>query len=197
MFSTDIIDQIKNKAREAAHQDESYRSAIDAERSARADLLERVIEAVRPALRALCHRQQTHQEGRIDFGTDDTATTFHEVPALYLGDNGTHPGPVDERPYRDATSGVSGGYDLFLDRTGQLLRFDYVGTWTCWQGSRWSWGATVTEIEVTDVVAMGEDDSAIEAIGRALNRQVTGDKAKRATAATQRAEKIRALLALL
>ena len=187
--------EIQKKAEQVARSVREHEDAIHEERTARAKLLEAVIRAVKPALRGLGSRIATHREGRVDYGENAHATIYHEKKGLYLSD--VSPGPVEERPYRDMFSGDHGGYDLFLLTDGTLVRLDYSGTWSCWQGRCWFWDAEVATITPMEVVEMGEDEGAIHAIEKAIDRELAGKRENSTVRARKRAEQLRAVATLL
>ena len=167
--------------------------ALATEAAAETALLVRVIETVKPALRALaCRIYRTWR-----------ATSGH---------NGCN--PVEEKDYfdergaclvdafdrtKDATGnrGTYGGSRLYLLDDGRLAKVRRTGTWSAWQGE---WDEEECTLAIIDAATAQKNyhlADIVEGLAVKLNEQIGGEKSKRTKAAKQRAEKVAALVALV
>ncbi len=186
-----IIEEVQTQAQTVATQSEAHQEAIAAERSAEAALLDRLIEVVRPALRALSSRILTRHDttGGANGCNPVEIKEYHATRGLLV---------VDEYRRNKDSSGNSGsysGYGVYLLADGTLARAKQSGTWSAWQGDwdRTSWELTPTtsgEVMKRDTI-----DEIVVALAEALEKQSGLDGA--AKAAVLRTEKLTALLALM
>jgi len=180
-------------------QDAAHCAAIEAEQQATAAELQRVLDTVRPALRAVCSRVQVgyaaHHQGDVNYDQGASRQYLAER-GLYLDTD--DPGPGQENPR--ANGGRYLGTDLFLLGDGRLAWLTYSGSWSRWQGSSSSWDADVeyvpAEMAAVEMAAQNRGPRAIAAIRAALAAQADGTKPKATTAALARAERLTALATL-
>jgi hypothetical protein len=184
---------IEKLAPQVAEQSAELESAIDAERSAEAAVLERAITLAKPALKAVCSRvvRKDHDTSGRD-GCHRVEIVEHfdrQGIALYTG----------IKRVRDET-GNSGHYlgdKLVLWADGTLSRLEASGSWSLWQGS-WD-RLDYEERPVTPREAMDEYELSglLESLAGSLRQQLTGKAPEKAKAARARAEKLDAILELV
>ena len=93
--------------------------------------------------------------------------------------------------------GSIGGADLVLLDDGTFARLDWSGTWTRWQGRTSEETSTLTRITLRDVVETWDVDEIAAALSERLEAQLAGRATKTTAASKDRAEKLRAVAALL
>jgi hypothetical protein len=165
---------------------EAHAAAIEAE----ALLLERVVEAVRPALRAVSTKRRT--SGRTWWPTNVETSTEYTAGSYGLRVCGDGP----EYDYPRANAGKYEGCDLFLLPDGSWIEASYTGSWSRWQGAGDSWEATERTLTTAEVAAEYDVDAIIAAIADVLEK-AKGSREKSTTRALERAEKIRAIAKLV
>jgi hypothetical protein len=188
---------LEAKVSAVVQQNRRLNDAIQDEREQRIALMDHVLQSIQPALPAITGRIQTHSERQ---GTSPERATYDDQRGLRL----TGSGPLRDPPDRvNGFEGAYGGFDLFLLEDGSLMEIGYGGSWTTRVGverSTWeSYAVEVTPAEQAAVHLVVErcDGEAIEAIRDALDRQLSGKTERRIGEATERAERIRAILTLL
>lgn len=167
-------------------------AAIEEEATAEAALLARVVDIVRPALRALSSRLLASE--RV-FWPDNVSTateqSYHEERGVRLAGSGP------ERDHPRANDGAIEGLDLVLLEDGTFARLDWSGSWTRWQGRTSHEESALTRLTLADVVAGWDVDDLSRVLVEKLEAQVNGRAPKTTAAAKDRAEKLRAVSALL
>jgi hypothetical protein len=170
-----------------------YEGALATQQEAEAALLGRIIDMIKPALRALA--------SGIVKTYGDTA-----------GQNGCN--PVSEREYfeergvclvnaytsaKDSTGncGRWEGERLYLLSDGRLAETSRTGTWSRWQGDWDRYEATIKIVDAAYAVKDYELADIVEALTEKLNEQIKGQKTTRTKAARSRAEKLAALATLV
>jgi hypothetical protein len=173
-------------AAEHAASVEAHQAVTEAE----ADLLARVVEAVKPALRAVSSRRRVTER---TFWPDRVCTeTVYTAGPLALRVYGS--GPTEDYPR--ANRGSIEGTDLYLNPDGTWTEATYSGSWTRWQGESSSRDATDKALTVREVAdAYGVDDI-FAAIGEALSK-AKGTRDKPTAKALERAERVRAVACLV
>ena len=186
------VEKITNLSRSVAEQHATMEAAFDEERAAEEELLEKIVDASRPALRALSSRILASE--RV-FWPDSVSTaterSFHDERGVRLDGNGP------ERDHPRANDGGIGGTDLVLLDDGTFVRLDWTGTWTRWQGRTSEETSTLTRITLRDVVETWDVDVIAATLSERLEAQATGRASKTTASARQRTEKLRAVAALL
>lgn len=187
------INQITETATKAAANAAELESAIDAERSAEADVLTAAIEAARPALRAICSRMVSRD---TDFHIADvnkarSVVEYHAERGLHLAGaaNGERDQPRDN----------DGGYEgegLFLLSDGSLARRTWSGAWSKWQGATDDLRSTLAPITVREAMDEWDLDDCLKNLHEALSKAADGKAPERAAKARERADRLRALLTL-
>lgn len=188
----DILTTLERLAPVVEAQHSALTAAIDEEATAEAALLARVVELVRPALKALSSRLKASE--RVWWPTNvETASekSYHEERGVRLAGSGA------ERDHPRANDGSIEGTDLVLLEDGTFARLDWSGSWTRWQGRSSDEESALTRLSLADVVARWDVDDIAGALVEKLEAQVTGRAPKTTAAAKDRAEKLRAVNALL
>jgi hypothetical protein len=170
-----------------------YEGALAAQNEAEAALLTRIIETVKPALRALA---------------SGIVKTYGDTS----GQNGCN--PVSEREYfaergvclvnaytstKDTTGnrGTWQGERLYLLSDGRLAEASRTGEWSCWQGEWDRYEATLKIVDAAYAVKDYELADIVESLTEKLNEQIKGQKTTRTKAARSRAERLAALATLV
>ncbi len=184
--------QLAGLARAVAGQHGALQSAIEDERGAEAQLLEKTVDAVRPALRALSSRlkasERTFWPDRVSTATEKS---YHaERGILVDGD-----GPTQDHPR--ANEGSISGQDLVLLDDGTFAVLDWSGSWSRWQGAPSSMQSALTPITARDVVENYDAENIAQNLVDRLEAQVNGKATKTTAAARERAERLRAVASLL
>ena len=186
------VEKITNLSRSVAEQHATMEAAFDEERAAEEELLEKLVDAVRPALRALSSRLKASETTSWPTSTEtSTEKTYHPERGVRLDGNGP------ERDHPRANDGSIGGTDLVLRDDGTFARLDWTGTWTRWQGRTSEETSTLTRIALRDVVETWDVDEIAATLSERLEAQVAGRATKTTAASKDRAEKLRAVAALL
>jgi len=185
----------------------AHEEAIAEERAAAAALLARVVDLARPGRRAVSSRplicedwEERDEEGyRLDDA--EPRTERADWAGLYLGEGRPGPERVDRwRNGQEQTRGTWGGTDLFLLPDGTFRTLTYSGTWSRWQGASSPWIAEEEEPEIEEIVAAKWAPSLsqiVKTLAAALTKEAEGGRVKATKAARDRAERLRALAALL
>jgi hypothetical protein len=153
----------------------------------KAKLLEAVIEAMRPALPALCS-----QVGAGATFSPEGGTT---VPASWRGLYVDGEGPT--RHLGVAMRGRYGGERLLLRQDGALVILAYDGPCSDVFGEVSSWKTTERVVTVAEASETYDVDLVITRIQRALEAQATGGSPFRAAALREKAARLRALQTLV
>jgi hypothetical protein len=178
--------------------EEEHALSIDAKRAeldAAAALLRGVVEAVRPALRAVASRIQVREvnewRGATTFAT--TEEDFLDGPGGLIV-SAAAPGPV-----RDDNRLRSGRYEgecLFLLPDGTWLELTYDGQWSNWVGAgRW-WKAQARAMTDLEVAGAYEVEEIVARIQRAMET-AQGSRTTATARMRERAQKLAALATLL
>jgi hypothetical protein len=187
------VTQLAPIVAQVATEDAAHVEAITAEQAAEAALLARIVETVKPALRAMASRI---------FRTWRTTS----------GRNGCN--PVEEKDYfdergvclvdaftrvKDSTGnrGTYGGSRLYLLTDGRLAEVDREGTWSQWQGEWDEESCTLTVVDAATAQRHYHLSDIVEGLKAALDKQIAGKKPNATKAAQARAEKIAALARLV
>lgn len=186
------VEKITNLSRSVAAQHATMEAAFDEERAAEEELLEKLVETVKPALRALSSRLKASETTFWPTSTEtSTEKTYHPERGVRLDGNGP------ERDHPRANDGGIGGTDLVLLDDGTFARLDWTGTWTRWQGRTSEETSTLTRITLRDVVETWDVDEIAATLSERLEAQLAGRATKTTAASKDRAEKLRAVAALL
>ena len=186
------VEKITNLSRSVAEQHATMEAAFEEERAAEEELLEKVVDAVRPALRALSSRLKATE--RTWWPTSvETATekTYHAERGVYVAGNGP------ERDFPRANDGTVVGSDLVLLEDGTFARLDWTGTWTRWQGRTSEETSTLTRLSYAQVVSDFDVDEIAARLHELLEQHLAGRATKTTASARDRAEKLRAVAALM
>ena len=184
--------RLEELARQVAEQHVEMSDAISDERSAEEALLAQIVEAVRPALRALSNRLRASR--RVwwpDNVSTATEETHHDARGIVVDGDGP------QHDFPRANEGQIVGEDLVLLDDGSFARRDWTGSWTRWQGRTSVEESTLTPLTLAQVVADYDVDEIAESIRERLEEQLSGRAPKRTAAARERAEKLRAVSTIL
>ena len=171
----------------------AYTEALATQNQSEAALLGRVIETVKPALRALACQIKSYDystSGRNGCNPVHSYNTFDEVGVLLVD-------AFDTETDSTGNEGTYGGSRLYLLSDGRLAESDREGTWSCWQGAADTYTATLKTVDAAYAVRTYHLTDMIEALNTKLAEQLQGEKAKRAKAATERAAKLAAVASLV
>lgn len=178
---------------QVAAEDAAHVEAIAAENAAEAALLARIVETVKPALRALgsrIYRTWRTTSGRNGVNPVEEREDFDErgVCLVDLFDR-----------VKDATGnrGTYRGSRLYLLTDGRLARVVRTGTWSQWQGEWDSEECTLTVVDAAEAQSRYELADIVEGLKTALQKQIEGKKPAATKAAHARAEKIAAVARLV
>ena len=191
--TSETLTTLAATAATVATQHQEYQAALGTQQEAEAVLLGRIIETVKPALRALAcqiKREDYSTSGRNGCNPVARYDTFAET-GVCLVDN------YDRDKDETGNRGTYGGTRLYLLSDGRLAEVEREGTWSCWQGEADIYTATLEVITAADAVARYELTDMIEVLTAKLNEQIKGAKPTRTKAARERAEKLAALSTLV
>lgn len=186
-----ILRELGEQARVVGKQDDERRAAIRADRDSKAELLDAVVKALRPALRALATRVQLDIEDvrRADrlgllIGTKKTKASYAAGPVIR---------PISGDPNR----GRYGGEDLFLMEDGSFFEVTYDGPWSKVAGEKSGWQGIGVTIGTAEVVAGYDVANVLDEIQAALATQAAGGAARATERAWASAERIHAIALLV
>lgn len=186
------VSKLDTLSRAVAEQHATMEAAFEEERHAEEELLEKLVDAVRPALRALSSRLKASERTWWPTSAETTTDkTYHPERGVYVSGNGP------ERDFPRANDGSVVGSDLVLLDDGTFARLDWSGTWTRWQGRTSEETSTWTRLTLADVVAEWDVDEVAATLAERLEAQLAGRAAKTTASARERTEKLRAVAALL
>lgn len=192
MTEISIPETLANLAANVAAQHDEMTAAVEEERAAEERLLGQLVEAVRPALRALSSRLLASER---TFWPDNVSTAtekdYHEERGVRLAGSGP------ERDHPRANRGTIEGLDLVLLDDGTFARLDWSGHWSKWQGEGDLEESTLTRVSLRDVVDGWDVDQLAATLHERLEAQMAGRAPKRTASARERAEKLRAVSSLL
>lgn len=192
MTEISIPETLANLAANVAAQHDEMTAAVEEERAAEEVLLGQLVDAVRPALRALSSRLlESERVWWPDNISTATEKSYHEERGVRLHGEGP------SRDHPRANRGTIEGLDLVLLGDGAFARMDWSGHWSKWQGEEDLEESTLTRITLRDVVDGWDVDQLAAALHERLEAQMTGRAPKRTASARQRAEKLAAVSSLL
>jgi len=185
------VEKITNLARSVAEQHSTMEAAFAEERAAEEDLLEKLVDAVRPALKALSSRLKASETTFWPTSAEiATEKTYHPERGVRLDGNGP------ERDHPRANDGGIGGTDLVLLVDGTFARLDWTGAWTRWQGRTSEETSTLTRLDLDAVVETWDVDEIAATLSERLEAQLAGRSGKTTASALERAERRRAVARL-
>lgn len=176
-----------------SEQDRERLEAIAAERDASAKTLERVIQVVKPAIRAISSRIKCR-----DDSTSGRNGCNHVEEIEYHTQMGFKlAGGVSQDKDETGNRGSYGGIALYLLTTGELAHVEFDGTWSNWQGEWDRLSSTLEIIDATEAMNRYDIDDCLQELVKALKEQVSGKATAASKAARERATKLSALAALI
>ena len=156
-------------------------------------LLERVVELVRPALKAISSRVAV-------FGGEKVNQFFYETEyAQWRGISLAQdkPGPKQKLVGTINDSGPFEGWDLFLADDGTFRELEYTGRWTKWVDQDSTYRAVERVMTAREVADEYDVEPMLGRIARAIEQQCGDGMPKRTTKNVERAARLRAVVTLL
>lgn len=166
-------------------------AAIVSERDAEGEVLTKVIEKVKPALRAICGRVVLN-ERTFWVNVLIERETGKTMRGLHLDGSES-----EEEDYPRGNQGNYEGCGLFLRDDGQLVEVTWTGHWTRWQGRSSAFEAEVTVVTPREAMDDWKLSACVESIAKALEQVNTGNAKVVTQKARERAEKLAAVAKLL
>jgi hypothetical protein len=164
--------------------------AYAAEKAQRTALMDAVLNMSKPALPSIV--------GKI---TTASLVWADNTPEKQWSQNGLRLAGEGPRRKPNEESGVLQGRDVFWLLDGSVLELLYAGSWSVWDKVPSPWHSEATLLAAKEaasyLVSHGLDEIAIRSILDALDAQLKGNTPKRIVQARARAEKLRAILALM
>ncbi len=196
------IEQLRDLVPGVAKAKEDLDAAIGSRRAAEASLVTTMIEAVKPALRAMATRPRVSQRVFwVNASTEEEVTRAAWAGVLVTGDPDQRAAGPDE-DYPRANSGAYEGAEVFLTSDG-LIELSYKGHWSRWQGASSQWEATETRLTAAEFVAQYSTPSQSAAeimlahLAKALKAQSEGGMVKQTAKAQATAAKFVSMEVLL
>ena len=182
------IESIATSAAVVAAEHEAAQAAQEAVIGAETSLLQKAVDAAKPALKAVSTRRRIAQR---DFWVNvGQHVEFTRGPlALRVHGDGA------ERDYPRGNSGGIEGEDLYLNPDGTWTKAVYGGSWSKWQGATSSWECTDTTLTTREVAEEYDVDAILTSLAEALTKAV-GTREKSTKAALERADKLSAIARL-
>jgi hypothetical protein len=179
-----IAKEIGAQARAVAKQREDYDAAHLEEKVARAFMLERVVDEVKPALRALC--------SRVAVSGVVTKSGEHTDPATFRALR------LWGETLLQSQFGV--GHDdavaVYLTDHGDLTSASYHGDWH--PGGVWKWEVEFALLTPGKAIELAGDVAPmLDAVARALEQEAKGAAVARTARLKEKAERIRAAALLM
>lgn len=194
------VEQITGMAAMVAAEHQAHQEALAKSQAAGATLLEAVIKAALPALKAIGTRPERAYQvtGSGEPGKERSKTTHYPHRCLALNCEQKNMGPNRDAP-RD-NQGEWEGQDFMLREDGVLIEMTYGGTWSRWQGSSWEWEARVIKEYPDAATAIkdgwGDVDYYVERIAQAL-ASAEGTRKEPTAKALAQAERMAAVAKLV
>lgn len=187
-----VVSNIAEVAPIVAAQAEEQSAAIDSERDAETAVLEAVIAAARPALKAISYRIKVGNRMWWPNNVQAAeADEYHSVRGIRIAGSG---------PSRDFPQSDSGEYEgtaLYLMSDGTLAQLTYTGTWSRWQGASQEWTASIRPVTPRQAMNRWDLGDCVESLRAALQKQLDGGAKKQTQAAKERAERLTAIAQLI
>ena len=186
------IEQITTLAGIVAAEHAASVEAHEAVTEAKAELLTRVVEAVKPALRAVSDRivAESYETMGRNGCNPVSRTEYHSERGLMLVND------YDRTKDETGNRGDLGGSRLYLLTDGRFARVDREGSFSHWQGEADEWKSTLGARTARQVAEAYGVDDVVKAIGDALTK-ARGTREKPTANARQRAERVRAVACLV
>lgn len=191
-MQTEALASLRLAAETIGRDNSALEAAGAAALTQRAALLEDVIAAIRPALRAISSRVGASL-------TESRAGTTSE-PFPWRGCYLAGSGPERVKPTLssgDQLRARYGGKRLMLRADGVLVELSYDGPWSTVPGEVSSWKASEQTVPSTSVVARYDLEAILGELAKVLEAQSDGNAAKRAQQLAEQAERLRSLRTLL
>lgn len=195
-----LSDSIRALSDKIAPMVAAYDTAAEAhedELTAQVALVTKILEIMRPAVRALGTRPVISDSWRSG-GNYESTEERASWRGLILTCEPRKIGPSRRKDPGDDFSGAYEGSDVFLSEDGTLTELSYSGTFSSWQGAECGWRGTERVIPVEDFCRRWESAEPADLVKHLLGLvNAAGDRISKAKASTERAAKLRAIAALL
>jgi len=189
-----MLTELSAKASAVATMAADTEAAFDEQGDAEIEVLRKVLERVRPSLKAIVGKVTLSKRvANLTRNGDIPPDSFVNYDRRAVRILGSGPNRECERDTRGPYSGEA----LYLREDGEFVEFSYGGEWSNWQSESSRWEAEVRQLSLRDVVDEYELEEVVAGIVEKLDKQLKGKAPERAKAARERAEKLRALAALL
>lgn len=188
----DSLKQIAELAPVVSANHEALETARAQERAALASLLEKALNLVRPAIRALSSRikMSSYTSSVNGGGYVERSTWYPDLKGIHVA------GEYEEVPDETGNSGHYKGTKLWLS-TADWVETECAGTWSKWQGAPNEWKADLNSRSTIEVVRNWDVPAILRELADSLQRDVKGNRVKSAEAAMARAKKAEAIVQLL
>lgn len=188
------LENLAELATKAAAVQQSLDDAIQASTAAEVAAIEAIIASVQPALRSIACRPKVHYRSWWigNTHTDSESESYPTKGFKLVGGRTCH---------EDGTgnSGDVRGSNVYLMTTGTLLKFEYSGHWSSWQGSSDEWEAEVTPLSISELVSeycIKAEDLAAK-LGEAFEGVIKGKAVEKTKRNLDRVEQLEAITTLL
>lgn len=181
------IAELQARAAEVAETAERHSAAIRAERDAEAEVLAAGIEAVRPALPALCSRikRSSYETAGRNGCNPVSRYDYHGERGAVLVDN------YDSEKDETGNRGRLGGERLYLLSDGRLAVVTRDGSFSHWQGEADRWESRLAVVTPREAMNDYELDAVLAALAEALDKQARGHASENTEKALARAAALR------
>jgi hypothetical protein len=187
------IEKISTSAASVAVIHADLQAAKAEEAAAEVAILERVIEAVRPALRGLSGRLVARDWAeKLGTASACQGRDYHETRAVHVAGDAGSTRDFPKENYGDFT-----GCGLYLTTDGTWVELTWSGRWSRYQGDGWAAIGTPRTMTTTEVVAEYDTGAIVRGLAEALSRYLEGKATDTARKSRERAAKLQALAALL
>jgi hypothetical protein len=188
-----IVNDLAEQARRVGRQQEDYDAAWDGERRAQAEVLDGVVTAMKPALRAICGKIPIKGKSSAR-GSGTEAATFKGV---LVSAEPTGQGPRVVPIAGDRHRGRFAGTDLFLNDQGVLVELVYEGSWSNVEGEESHWEAKWCPMTSRHVITEYSVEKIIDRLTTVLLESAKGAAPMRTAMLLTRAETLRNVAGLL
>lgn len=193
MGDKQVINELAEQAKKVGRQQTDYDEAWDAEHRARAELLQAVLDSVRPALRAICNRVVIKGTSSAAGSTTDAALWR----GLLVSSEPSGGGPKVVPIAGDRHRGRYAGSDLLLNDEGVLVEIVYEGTYSNVKGEISSWEGKWCPLTCRHAITEYSADKIIDRLTTALLDSAKGASPMRTAMLLSRAEHLRAVTVML
>lgn len=185
-----LLHDLGDRARRVARDRSDYDGAYNEAKAARADLLTAIIDAVKPALPALC-------SGVPLLWSYPKISEGPVIRALQLTQPRGPAFPVRFALATDSRRGRYGGTALYLTDHGQLIDMSFDGPWSDVPGEVSSWEAKWSPLTAQQATEEYDIHEIIDRLTTALVEEAKGKRPMRTASLLTRARQLQALTTML